>query len=304
MPNRSYEDRRHRRSNQHEEQMHSTPQGNEPWREWPRERGDESPYEEQSMYGGSREMGSREMGNREMSSRDAGGWNRGRSDAGFGDRYNSDQQFAGRARAPERFDEDLDQGRVEFGGYGRGGYGQGGFSEGGSAQGGFRESYGQGGFGPGGRYGQGGFPGGYGQGNYGGYGQGSYGQGGYGQGGYNQFGQSSFGQGMKGRSPKGYVRSDERIREDLCDRLAYELDASEVEINVVDGEVTIVGTVSDRQTKFQIEAIADRVSGVKEIHNQLTIARQKDEWSGSQQQPQRGSNDDGGKRKPNATPAH
>src|ERR1700712_1334680 len=54
------------------------------------------------------------------------------------------------------------------------------------------------------------------------------------------------------RGPKGYKRSDERIREDVSDRLGEHehLDVSEVEVNVSHGEVTLTGTVRTRQEKF------------------------------------------------------
>lgn len=81
------------------------------------------------------------------------------------------------------------------------------------------------------------------------------------------------------RNPKNYKRSDDRIREDICDRLAVstEVDPSEVEVQVEAGEVTLTGFVADRRMKFVAEDIADDVPGVHEIHNQLRI--QRDEGS-------------------------
>jgi BON domain len=77
------------------------------------------------------------------------------------------------------------------------------------------------------------------------------------------------------RNPKNYKRSDERIREDICDRLAVsaEIDPSELEVSVSAGEVTLTGFVADRQMKFVAEDITDDVPGVHEIHNQLRIRR-------------------------------
>ena len=50
----------------------------------------------------------------------------------------------------------------------------------------------------------------------------------------------------RGRGPKNYKRSDERIREDVCDRLSDDgmVDASEIEVKVSGAEVTLDGTVT------------------------------------------------------------
>lgn len=79
------------------------------------------------------------------------------------------------------------------------------------------------------------------------------------------------GSGHYGRGPKGYTRSDDRIREDVCDRLSYddEVDASDITVNVKDGEVTLEGTVTDRYSKHRAEDIADAVHGVRDVHNRL-----------------------------------
>jgi len=79
------------------------------------------------------------------------------------------------------------------------------------------------------------------------------------------------------RGPKGYKRSDERIREDVSDRFAEQsyLDPSEIEITVSSGEVTLIGTVEFRNEKFVAEEIADDVSGVTDVHNQLRLRREQ-----------------------------
>jgi hypothetical protein len=78
-----------------------------------------------------------------------------------------------------------------------------------------------------------------------------------------------------GRGPKGYRRSDERIREDVCDRIATWgwVDASDVEVHVADGEVTLTGTVRDRRDKRLLEEMADTVPGVHDVHNQVRVRR-------------------------------
>ena len=171
------------------------------------------------------------------------------------------------------------QGSWQGGGYGRSGYGQSG--------------YGQRGYGPSdyGGYGQGG----YGQGGFGGYGQGQggYGQGVYGypmsqqgergawpgQSGYAEHGpqwESGYPSGQRGRrGPKGYKRSDERLKEDISERLmqhAY-IDATEVTVEVQNGKVTLDGTVPERRMKHLIEDIVDECPGVQDIDNRVRVAR-------------------------------
>jgi hypothetical protein len=77
-----------------------------------------------------------------------------------------------------------------------------------------------------------------------------------------------------GRGPKGYQRSEERIREDVCERLTQHggVDASEIEVRVENGEVTLTGTVDDRPSKRLAEDIVDAVPGVKQVHNQLRVS--------------------------------
>ncbi len=79
--------------------------------------------------------------------------------------------------------------------------------------------------------------------------------------------------GFAGRGPKGWSRSDNRIREDINERLTEHpyIDASDIEVQVSQSEVTLTGTVEDRQAKRLAEDIAEGVSGVKEIHNQLRL---------------------------------
>ncbi len=73
------------------------------------------------------------------------------------------------------------------------------------------------------------------------------------------------------RPPRNYRRSDERIREDICEAIvrANDLDAGDVEVEVNTAEVTLIGMVEDREDKRRIEDIAHDVSGVTEVNNQL-----------------------------------
>lgn len=75
------------------------------------------------------------------------------------------------------------------------------------------------------------------------------------------------------RGPKGYTRSDERIREDVSDALAHlgEPDPSDVEVLVSQGEVTLTGTVPYRRWKHIMEDAAESVSGVKDVINNIRV---------------------------------
>jgi osmotically-inducible protein OsmY len=77
----------------------------------------------------------------------------------------------------------------------------------------------------------------------------------------------------RGRGPRGYRRSDERIKEDVNDRLSddYYLDASDVEVMVENTEVTLTGTVRSRNDKRRAEDLAESVSGVTNVENRLRV---------------------------------
>ena len=81
----------------------------------------------------------------------------------------------------------------------------------------------------------------------------------------------------RGRGPKGYRRSDERIKEDVNDRLSddYYLDASDVEVSVQNQEVTLTGTVNNRNDKRRAEDLAESVSGVTNVENRLRVKQHR-----------------------------
>lgn len=189
------------------------------------------------------------------------------------------------------------------------GRGEGGFQDYGSSQHGMRGSMDEDrwynspdqGMGRGGSFRQGGQGMGYGQGmsgqHMGGQGMGGQGMGGqhmgYGQhmGGQHMGGQGGmgYGQGMgqggmsRNRGPKGYKRSDERIREDLCDRLSdrHDVDSSDIEVKVQNGEVILSGTVRERYLKHTIEQIAEAISGVQDVKNEIRVKREETETRGA-----------------------
>lgn len=76
-----------------------------------------------------------------------------------------------------------------------------------------------------------------------------------------------------GVGPRGYRRSDERIFEEVCDRLAQhaQIDASDMEVEVHEGEVTLKGTVEDRRIKRMAETSVEAIPGVVDVHNRLRL---------------------------------
>lgn len=78
-----------------------------------------------------------------------------------------------------------------------------------------------------------------------------------------------------GRGPKGYRRGDERILEDINEQLTHhsEIDAGEIEVKVTNGEVTLTGTVDNREAKRMAEDVAESVSGVTDVQNQIRVVK-------------------------------
>jgi BON domain len=77
----------------------------------------------------------------------------------------------------------------------------------------------------------------------------------------------------RGKGPSGYVRDDSRILEEICDRLTENdhLDACNIEVKIDAGEVTLNGQVARREDKRLAEDIAESVSGVKHLQNNLRV---------------------------------
>ena len=79
----------------------------------------------------------------------------------------------------------------------------------------------------------------------------------------------------RGLGPKNYRRSDERIREEVCERLTEDdyVDATDIEVDVREGIVMLSGTVDDRLIKRRAEDVAESVRGVIDIQNQIRVDR-------------------------------
>lgn len=86
-----------------------------------------------------------------------------------------------------------------------------------------------------------------------------------------------------GRGPRNYRRQDERITEDINERLTQNshINAEEIEVAVSNGDVTLSGTVDDRWAKRLAEDIAEQISGVKDVTNHLRVRGKSGNQDGS-----------------------
>lgn len=203
-------------------------------------------------------------------------------EGGYGSRYDYDRDtdYTG---GYGRYGGAMGRGYGGYTGYGRG-YGRGGYG-----RGGYEREYGP----ERGRFGEGYF-GGYdydrdyetygGARGYGGYNR-EYG---YGRGGYDiDFGEEPSYTTTEiwympgpytGMGPQGYTRSDERIREDIYDRLTQhgQLDARNIQVDVNHGEVVLRGHVDSRRAKRMAEDTVETVMGVTNVRNEIKIQQQSE----------------------------
>ncbi len=80
-----------------------------------------------------------------------------------------------------------------------------------------------------------------------------------------------------GKGPRNYKRSDDWILEDINEQLTRHpaIDATEIEVTIDDGDVILRGVVESRSIKRRVEDLAENVSGVKNVRNELRIQ----DWS-------------------------
>jgi osmotically-inducible protein OsmY len=86
-------------------------------------------------------------------------------------------------------------------------------------------------------------------------------------------GDSTFEEDHSGKGPKGWKRSDEQIQ-DLCSEALYhspEVDASDIEVIVLNGVVSLTGSVSSRNEKKEAQRLLEYIPGVWDVQNQLVI---------------------------------
>jgi osmotically-inducible protein OsmY len=80
--------------------------------------------------------------------------------------------------------------------------------------------------------------------------------------------------GHRGRGPRGYKplgRADHRADVHRALRDDHDLDATDIEVRVSEGEVTLDGTVASRFAKRRAEDCADDVTGVDHVQNNLRV---------------------------------
>jgi hypothetical protein len=80
-----------------------------------------------------------------------------------------------------------------------------------------------------------------------------------------------------GVGPRGYKRPDLRIEEEVVQRLedAGWVDATDVEVEVADGVVTLAGEVETREERRAAEDVAAEVAGVVDVINRLHSRRRR-----------------------------
>lgn len=81
--------------------------------------------------------------------------------------------------------------------------------------------------------------------------------------------------GSRGIGPKGYKRSDERLGEDIYEKLTVDrfLDATYIDIEIANVEVTLNGRVASREEKRRAADLVEDIIGVHHVQNNLRIEK-------------------------------
>lgn len=77
----------------------------------------------------------------------------------------------------------------------------------------------------------------------------------------------------RGHGPRDWRRSDDQLRDAVCEALAADgaLDARDMNVGVDDGEVILSGVCPCVHSRALAEAIAREVVGVRTVHNFVGI---------------------------------
>jgi hypothetical protein len=91
---------------------------------------------------------------------------------------------------------------------------------------------------------------------------------------YGESGSSPSGR-FSGHGPRGYQRSDDRIREDACELLTRhgEIDAREMEVEVRAATIILRGTADSGRTRRLAEELVEEIPGVRDVQNELRVSR-------------------------------
>jgi osmotically-inducible protein OsmY len=74
------------------------------------------------------------------------------------------------------------------------------------------------------------------------------------------------------RGPRGWVRSDERILDELCERIVRGgIDASDLVVEVEGGEVSLDGGLGTREERRYVVDLAERILGVKSVYADIRV---------------------------------
>jgi osmotically-inducible protein OsmY len=78
---------------------------------------------------------------------------------------------------------------------------------------------------------------------------------------------------------RGRRRPDESLAREIHEILTKdpELDATNVEVEVESGAVTLTGIVESSDAKLLAEELVESITGVREVHNRLRVARDEEE---------------------------
>lgn len=76
-----------------------------------------------------------------------------------------------------------------------------------------------------------------------------------------------------GKGPKNWQRDDRRITDDACEALYHNhhVDATNIEVDVKDGELYLRGTVNTREEKKEAEESVEFIQGVRDVFNELNF---------------------------------
>lgn len=104
---------------------------------------------------------------------------------------------------------------------------------------------------------------------------------------------------FSGRGPRGYLRPDARIVEDINEALTYSphIDASDIEVRVDSGDVVVTGVVDDRFIKRLVEDLIEDVSGVRDVQNNLRVEKRELQGAGGMNRASGRRDDRGGMRR-------